>query len=97
MFSKNNITRCAKSIKQLIRRCESYGDFDKNDYLLLSVEKTSRSSIKLSKAELEEYEASGININELHKMLENKASECSWSESDLDIQVPSPKLRTKIF
>ena len=97
MFSKNNITRCAKSIKQLIRRCESYGDFDKNDYLLLSVEKTSRSSIKLSKAELEEYEESGMNINELHKRLENKASECSWSESSLDIQVPGPKLRTKIF
>ena len=37
MISKNNITRCAKTIKQLINRCESYEKFDKDGNLHLPV------------------------------------------------------------
>ena len=43
MISKNNITRCAKTIKQLIKRCESYGEFDKEGNLHLPTEKTETS------------------------------------------------------
>jgi hypothetical protein len=97
MISKNNITRCVKSIKQLIRRCESYGEFDKDGNLLLPMQKTETSHMKISKKILEEYEESGMSITELHKKLESQADDCSWSDGFLDIQVPSPKLRTKIF
>ena len=54
MISKNNITRCAKTIKQLINRCESYGEFDKEGNLHLAVEKTETSSLKISKDKLNE-------------------------------------------
>ena len=97
MISKNNITRCVKSIKQMIRRCESYGEFDEDGNLILPVEKTETSSIKISKETLEEYESSGMSILELHQKLEGEASKCSWSDTSLDIQIPGPKLRTKIF
>ena len=40
MISKNNITRSAKTIKQLINTCESYGKFDNDGNLHLPVEKT---------------------------------------------------------
>ena len=68
MISKNNITRCAKTIKQLINRCESYGEFDKDGNLYLTVEKTETSSLKISKDKLNEYESSGMSILELHQV-----------------------------
>jgi hypothetical protein len=37
MISKNNITRTAKTLKQLISRCETYGEFDKDENLHLPV------------------------------------------------------------
>ncbi len=97
MISKNNITRCAKTLKQLISRCESYGEFDKDGNLHLPVEKTESSSIKISKERLKEYESSGMSILELHQKLEEQTIECDWSDVELDIQMPKPKLRTKIF
>jgi hypothetical protein len=33
MISKNNITRCANTLNQLISRCESYGEFDEDGKL----------------------------------------------------------------
>ena len=97
MISKNNITRCAKTIKQLINRCESYGEFDKDENLYLTVEKTETSSLKISKDKLNEYESSGMSILELHQKLEGQADDCVWSDASLDIQMPKPKLRIKIF
>ena len=97
MISKNNITRCAKTIKQLINRCESYEKFDKDGNLHLPVEKTEYSSLKISKNKLNECESSGMSILELHQKLEGQADDCVWSDAYLDIQMPKPKLRTKIF
>ena len=97
MISKNNITRCAKTIKQLINRCESYEKFDKDGNLHLPVEKTEYSSLKISKDKLNECESSGMSILELHQKLEGKVDDCVWSDASLDIQMPKPKLRTKIF
>ncbi|HIK58938.1 MAG: hypothetical protein ABGX43_05215 [Nitrospinaceae bacterium] len=97
MISKNNITRSAKSIKQLIQRCESYCEFDKDGNLLLPVEKTETSFIKISKEVLKEYESFGMSIIELHQKLEGQIEGYSWSNTELDIQMPKPKLRTKIF
>ena len=97
MISKNNITRCAKTIKQLISRCESYGEFGKDGSLHLTVEKTEYSSLKISKEKLNEYESSGMSILELHQRLETQIDDCVWSDASLDIQMPKPKLRTKIF
>ena len=97
MISKNNITRCAKTIKQLINRCESYGEFDKDGSLRLRVEKTETSFLKISKDKLNEYESSGMSILELHQKLEGQADKYVWSDASLDIQMPKPKLRTKIF
>jgi hypothetical protein len=97
MISKNNITRCVKSIEQLIRRCESYGEFDEQDNLILFMEKTETSHIKISKETLKEYESSGMSIVDLHKALESQADSCTWTDISLDIQVSRPKLRTKIF
>lgn len=97
MISKNNITRCVKTIKQLINRCESYGEFDKDGNLYLPVEKTEHSFLTISMEKLKEYESSGVNVLELHQKLEEQADDCSWSDTSLDIQIPKPKLRTKIF
>ena len=97
MVSKNNITRCAKTIKQLINRCESYGEFDKDGNLHLTVEKTECSFLKISKEKLNEFESSGMSILELHHKLEGQTGDCVWSDAALDIQMPKPKLRTKIF
>ena len=97
MISKNNITRCAKTIKQLINRCESYEKFDKDGNLHLPVEKTEYSSLKISKNKLNECESSGMSILELHHKLEVQAEDCVWSDASLDIQMPKPKLRIKIF
>ena len=97
MISKNNITRCAKTIKQLINRCESYGEFDKDGNLYLTVEKTETSSLKISKDKLNEWDSSGMSILELHQKLEGQVDDCVWSDASLDIQMPKPKLRTKIF
>ena len=97
MISKNNITRCAKTIKQLINRCESYEKFDKDGNLHLPVEKTEYSSLKISKDKLNECESSGMSILELHQKLEGQLDDCVWSDASLDIQMPKPKLRTKIF
>ncbi len=97
MISKNNITRCAKTIKQLINRCESYGEFDKDGDLHLTVEKIETSSLKISKDKLKECESSGMSILELHQKLEGQTEDCVWSDASLDIQMPKPKLRTKIF
>ncbi len=97
MISKNNITRSVKTLKQLISRCESYGEFDKDGNLRLPVEKTEHSYISISKEKLQEYELTGMNIIELHQLLEEKARDCNWSDTSLDIQMPKPKLRTKIF
>ena len=97
MISKNNITRSVSSLKQLISRCESYGEFDKDGNLHLPVEKTESSFLIISKEKLKEYEANGMSILELHQMLEEQAGDCNWSDASLDIQIPKPKLRTKIF
>ena len=97
MISKNNITRCAKTIKQLINRCESYEKFDKDGNLHLPVEKTEYSSLKISKDKLNECESSGMSILELHQKLEGQADDWVWADASLDIQMPKPKLRTKIF
>ncbi len=97
MISKSNITRCVNTLKQLIRRCESYGEFDKDGNLRLPVEKTQYSFLAISKEKLKEYESSGVSVLELHQKLEEQTDDCSWSDASLDIQMPKPKLRTKIF
>ena len=97
MISKNNITRSVKTLKQLISRCETYGEFDKDGNLSLPVEKTERSSISISKEKLLEYDRNGMNIIELHQKLEEQTEDCEWSDTSFDIQIPKPKLRTKIF
>ncbi|MCH7622776.1 MAG: hypothetical protein IIB46_01685 [Nitrospinae bacterium] len=97
MISKTNITRCAKTIKQFINRCESYGKFDKDGNLYLPVEKTEYSSLKISKDKLNECESSGMSILELHQKLEGQTKDCVWSDASLDIQMPKTKLRVKIF
>ncbi len=76
MISKKNITRCAKTIKQLISRCESYGEFNKDGILHLPVEKTEYSSLKISKDKLNECESSGMSILELHQKLEGQTEDC---------------------
>ena len=97
MISKNNITRTAKTLKQLISRCETYGEFDKDGNLHLPVEKTEYSSIKISKEQLKKYESKGLNAIDLHQKLEEQSSELDWKDTSLDIQMPKPRLRTKIF
>ena len=97
MISKNNITRTVKTIKQLITRCETYGEFDKNGNLHLPVEKTEYSSITISKEQLKECESMGMNTIDLHQKLEEQSSTLEWKDFSLDIQMPKPKLRTKIF
>ena len=97
MISKNNITRSLKTLKQLISRCESYGEFDKDGNLNLPVEKTELSFLTISKDKLKEYDSNGMSIVELHQKLEQQVDDCSWSDVSLDIQMPKPKLRTKIF
>ena len=97
MISKNNITRSVSNLKQLIRRCESYAEFDKDGNLHLPVEKTESSFLVISKEKLKEYDANGMSVLELHQKLEGQADACSWSDASLDIQIPKPKLRTKIF
>lgn len=97
MISKDNITRCTKSIKQLISRCESYEEFDKDGNLRLPVEKTESSFITISKDQLKDYESNGMSIVDLHQKLEERVDECKWKETSYDIQIPKPKLRTKIF
>ena len=52
MISKNNITRSVSNLKQLIRRCESYGEFDKDGNLHLPIEKTESSFLMISKEKL---------------------------------------------
>lgn len=97
MISKNNITRSVSNLKQLISRCESYGEFDKDGNLHLPVEKTESSFLTISKEKLKEYEANGMSVLALHQKLEEQTGDCSWSDVTLDIQIPKPKLRTKIF
>jgi hypothetical protein len=97
MISKNNITRTAKTLKQLISSCETYGEFDKDGNLHLPVEKTEYSYITISKKKLMEYEYKGMNTIELHQKLEEESSACEWQGTSLDIQMPKPKLNTKIF
>ena len=50
-----------------------------------------------SKEKLNEYDANGMSVLELHQKLEEQAGDCNWSDTSLDIQIPKPKLRTKIF
>ena len=97
MISKNNITRTAKTLKQLISRCETYGEFDKDGNLHLPVEKTERSSITISKEQLKEYESKGMNTIDLHHKLEEQSSECDWKEASLCLLYtsPSPRDRTR--
>ena len=97
MISKNNITRSVKTLKQLISRCETYGEFDKDGNLSLPVEKTERSSISISKEKLLEYDRNGMNIIELHQTLEEQTEDCEWSDTSLDIPLPKPNLSTKSF
>ena len=97
MISKNNITRSVSNLKQLIRRCESYGEFDNDGNLHLPIEKTESSFLMISKEKLMEYEANGMSVLELHQKLEEQANDCSWSDIFLDVQIPKQKLRTKIF
>jgi hypothetical protein len=97
MISKNNITRSASNLKLLISRCESYGEFDDDGNLHLPVEKTENSFLIISKEKLNEYAADGMSVLELHQKLEAQVGDCNWSDASLDIQIPKPKLRTKIF
>jgi hypothetical protein len=97
MISKNNITRSAKTLKQLISRCESYGEFSEDGSLHLPVEKMECSFVSISKEKLVEYESSGMTILDLHQKLEEQMADCEWSGVSIDIQMPKPKLRTKIF
>jgi hypothetical protein len=97
MISKNNITRSVNNLKQLISRCESYGEFDGDGNLHLPVEKTEYSFLTISKEKLMEYEANGMSVLELHQKLEEQTDDCNWCDVSLDIQIPKPKLRTKIF
>ena len=97
MISKNNITRSAKTLKQLISRCESYDEFGEDGSLRLPVEKTECSFVSISKETLVEYESSGMTILDLHQKLEEQMSDREWSDASIDIQMPKPKLRTKIF
>ena len=97
MISKNNITRSVKTLKQLISRCESYGEFDEDGSLRLPVEKTEYSFVSISKEKLVDYESGGMTILDLHQKLEEKMGDCEWSDVSINIQMPKPKLRTKIF
>ena len=97
MISKNNITRSVKTLKQLISRCESYGEFGENGSLRLPVEKTEYSFVSISKEKLVDYESGGMTILDLHQKLEEEMGDCEWSDVSIDIQMPKPKLRTKIF
>ena len=97
MISKNNITRTANTLKQLISRCEAYGEFDKDGNLHLPVEKTEHSFITISKEQLKKNESKGMNTVDLHQKLEEQSSECDWKNASVDIQMPKPKLRTKLF
>jgi hypothetical protein len=97
MISKNNITRSVKTLKQLISRCESYGEFSEDGSLRLPVQKTEYSLVSISKEKLLEYESSGMTILDLHQKLEEQMTDCEWSDVSIDIQMPKPKLRTKIF
>ena len=38
-----------------------------------------------------------MNTIELHQKLEEESSACEWQDASLDIQMPKPKLKTKIF
>ena len=38
-----------------------------------------------------------MNTIELHQKLEEESSACEWQDAYLDIQMPKPKLKTKIF
>ena len=38
-----------------------------------------------------------MNTIELHRKLEEESSNCEWQDVSLDIQMPKPKLKTKIF
>ena len=49
------------------------------------------------KDKLNEWDSSGMSILELHQKLEVQAEDCVWSDASLDIQMPKPKLRIKIF
>ena len=97
MVSKNNITRSVKTLKQLISRCESYGEFGEDGSLRLPVQKTEYSFVSISKEKLVEYESGGMTILNLHQKLEEQIGDCEWSDVSIDIQMPKPKLRTKIF
>ena len=97
MISKNNITRRVKTLKQLISRCESYGEFGEDGSLRLPVEKTEYSFVSISKEKLVDYESGGMTILDLHQKLEEKMGDCEWSDVSIDIKMPKPKLRTKIF
>ena len=97
MISKNNITRSMKTLKQLISRCESYGEFGEDGSLRLPVQKTEYSFVSISKEKLLDYESGGMTILDLHQKLEEKMGDCEWSDVSIDIQMPKPKLRTKIF
>ena len=97
MVSKNNITRSVKTLKQLVSRCESYGEFGEDGSLHLPVEKTEYSFVSIPKEKLVDYESGGMTILDLHQKLEEKMGDCEWSDVSIDIQMPKPKLRTKIF
>jgi hypothetical protein len=97
MVSKNNITRSVKTLKQLVSRCESYGEFGEDGSLRLPVQKTECSFVSISKEKLVEYESGGMTILNLHQKLEEQIGDCEWSDVSIDIQMPKPKLRTKIF
>ena len=97
MISKNNITRSVKTLKQLISWCESYGEFGEDGSLHLPVEKTEYSFVSIPKEKLVDYESGGMTILGLHQKLEEKMGDCEWSDVSIDIQMPKPKLRTKIF
>ena len=97
MISKNNITRSVKTLKQLISRCESYGEFGEDGSLRLPVEKTEYSFVSIPKEKLVDYELGGMTILDFHQKLEEKMGDCEWSDVSIDIQMPKPKLRTKIF
>lgn len=97
MISKNNITSPVKTLKQLISSCESYGELDKEGNLHLPIVKTEHIFVSVSKEKLMEYESSEMTMVEVNQKLEEQGSECKWADASLEIQMPKPKLRTKIF
>ena len=87
MSSKWSIEN-SSSIKMLINMIQTAGGIDEDENILLPVEKTEHSYLKISKDKLQEYESSGKNISDLHKILLEQTKDCDWESLYFDIQIP---------